>query len=231
MVLSGRELIARVSQDTIIENIDWGNYKGWQFDLNLGEQAFITGRNKPIVLEKGGYLTVRPGEFALLLTDEYIKMPRDLMAFINIRFTYKKMGLLNISGFHVDPGYNGKLIFSVYNAGPNDIIMQQGKPIFMIFFQRLTENNSTFADELDAGELLPEEIKQHKDKIMKGLRKRSQSFMDIPLEMMSSIQGTSVSLSQNNSRIERLENNIKIYGSIAVAMIIALIGIILTRGV
>ncbi len=231
MILSGEDLINRVMQDQIFEHNEWKNFNGWQFDLNLGDQAFITGRNKPIILELGDYLTIRPGEFALLLTDESIKMPWNLMAFIAVRFTFKKMGLLNISGFHVDPGYVGKLIFSVYNAGPNDIIMQQGMPVFMIFFSEITKNTQEYATAIESGSTsLPPEIQDFKQTIVDGLNKKSTPYNSIPLDMMTSIQGTSVSLSQNNSRIERLENNIKIYGSIAVAIIISLIGVILTGG-
>jgi hypothetical protein len=40
------------------------------------------------------------------------------MAFISMRTAFKFKGLVNISGFHVDPGYKGKLIFAVFNASP-----------------------------------------------------------------------------------------------------------------
>ena len=42
--------------------------------------------------------------------------------------------LINVSGFHVDPNYKGKLIFSAFNAGPRDIILRKLDPVFMIFF-------------------------------------------------------------------------------------------------
>ena len=51
-------------------------------------------------------------------------------------------GLVNVSGFHVDPGFEGRLIFSVYNAGPRSIILDHGSKCFMIWFAKL----STSAD-------------------------------------------------------------------------------------
>lgn len=49
------------------------------------------------------------------------------------------MGLVNISGFHVDPGYSGKLIFAVFNAGPARIHLQKGQRIFPLWMASLDE--------------------------------------------------------------------------------------------
>ena len=234
MILSGEELLERIKEDDIFrrnKNI-WENFYGWHFDLRLGDEVFITRRDEPIKLQDGKeFVSISPGEFALLITEEEIKMPADLMAFINVRFSYKQKGLINISGFHVDPCYEGKLIFSVFNAGPNDIILRKSEPVFMIFFSKLTDDISKFQDALSdeskedyflglVGNTAYLNIKN------KNLKKKG--FTKIPSDMMLSIKGISVSLAENNSRIERLENRIKIYGSIAVGVIVALIGLILS---
>jgi dCTP deaminase len=46
----------------------------------------------------------------------------------------KFQGLINVSGFHVDPGYNGKLIYAVYNASPSPIQICENDNIFKIWF-------------------------------------------------------------------------------------------------
>jgi len=43
----------------------------------------------------------------------------------------------NVSGFHVDPGWSGKLVFSVYNAGPAETVVAKGEPMFMIVYADL----------------------------------------------------------------------------------------------
>lgn len=231
MILAGSELVKRVKKEKIFEDtIDWHCFTGWQFDLKLGKEAFISDNNKPIILGENDYLVIEPGTFALLETEERINMPHDLMGFIAVKFSFKKLGLVNISGFHVDSGYKGKLIFSVYNAGPNDILMQRNKAVFMIFFVSLTNALDEFMEQiksgsndllLDDGEL--ELIKSKEDKII-----RKSGYSGIPIDMMTAIQGNSVSLSRNASRIEKLENNFKIFGSIALTIIGALITILLT---
>jgi dCTP deaminase len=45
--------------------------------------------------------------------------------------------LINVSGFHVDPGYKGNLVFSVYNAGSSQISLSAGEPCFLIWFADL----------------------------------------------------------------------------------------------
>lgn len=80
------------------------------------------------------FFLIQPGQFALLYTEEALKIPKDALAFISIKASLKLNGLINISGFHVDPGFCGKLKFSVYNAGSEPIELEYGKPTFPIWF-------------------------------------------------------------------------------------------------
>lgn len=189
-------------QDYII-NYDPNLYNGWSYDLCLGEEVYITSEETPKFLTpQQPYVSIRPGDFALLITKEKIIVPDICMAFISVKFTYKQKGLINISGFHVDPNYKGRIIFSVYNAGPNDILLKLGEPFFMIFFE-----------ELD----------------VKCKRERKDNENEhIPTKMISEIRGQSSSLAENRQKIEKLEHDMKIYGSIAVAIITTLLGVILT---
>ncbi|HBC32316.1 MAG TPA: hypothetical protein DC024_13875 [Clostridiales bacterium] len=231
MILTGKELVNRVKNEKIFgDTLDWRCFTGWQFDLKLGEQAFISDDSKPIILGENGYLVIEPGTFALLETEEHINMPQDLMGFIAVRFSFKKLGLVNISGFHVDPGYKGKLIFSVYNAGPNDILMQRNRPVFMIFFANLISDMIEFMNQITNN---PKEfaLNQTELKVIESRRDtiiRDSGYSGIPIDMMTAIQGNSVSLSRNTNRIEKLENNFKIFGAIALTVIGALITILFT---
>ena len=66
-----------------------------------------------------------------------MKIPTDVLGFISIRARIKWKGLVNVSGFHVDPGFWGRLTFSVYNAGPGSIHLRQGDSAFLIWFANL----------------------------------------------------------------------------------------------
>ncbi len=87
-------------------------------------------------------VNINPGQFAFLLTFEDVSVPDNAIAFISIKSKYKFRGLINVSGFHIDPGYSGKLIFGVYNAGPMPIILARLEPVFLIFYANLDQTTN-----------------------------------------------------------------------------------------
>jgi dCTP deaminase len=125
------------------KNLDCASYR-----LSVGDQVFATSdkfassspsaalvsvlRDPPDNL-----LRIRPGQFAFLMTRESVRVPADALALISIRAGYKFKGLINVSGFHVDPGWHGKLLFSVYNAGPAEVIVERGDSMFLIVYADL----------------------------------------------------------------------------------------------
>jgi len=120
--------------------IDCAAYK-----LHVGNEIYISpdgtvtspNRHTKQGLWRGKSFTIPPGQFAFLHTEETVTVPNDALAFISIRARTKFKGLINISGFHVDPGYKGTLLFSVLNAGPNPIHVQQGQDLFLIWYADL----------------------------------------------------------------------------------------------
>jgi dCTP deaminase len=86
-------------------------------------------------------LTIPAGQFALVYTDETVNIPKNVLAFISIKAKIKLKGLVNISGFHVDPGFSGRLKFSVYNAGTKPISLTYGEPCFLLWFSEFDEED------------------------------------------------------------------------------------------
>ncbi len=110
------------------------------YELGVGPEAFITSKEEDTThLQDRSKVTIPPGQFGLLITRETIYVPPNAIAFISIRARIKFQGLVNVSGFHVDPGYRGQLKFAVYNAGSKDIVLDQDERIFMIWFADLDE--------------------------------------------------------------------------------------------
>lgn len=109
----------------------------WNYDLHLGEQVCLSSSAQLQRLAWGDDITIGSGEFALLTTEEVLHLPLDIVGFISLRFSTAVKGLVNISGRHVDPGYHGLIVFSVYNASPSPCVIARGDAIFMIVFSRL----------------------------------------------------------------------------------------------
>ncbi len=129
----------RIPAETLVDPYNEGHVKHCAYELSMGAEAFITssdGRTK-IVLENGESLVIPPGQLALLLTEEKVTIPVDAIGFISMRFGVKKRGLINVSGFHVDPGFSGRLKFAVYNAGSGEVTVSRGDRVFVLWFARL----------------------------------------------------------------------------------------------
>jgi dCTP deaminase len=141
-ILSNQQLIPILK--ALISPCNSDNLENASYELTLGNEYFAT--NNPegvkILIKEGEQITIKPGQLALLITKEIVTIPTNIVAFISIKASIKFRGLVNVSGFHVDPGFHGRLKFSVYNAGSRDIILDEGQRLFPIWFCQLTDSLS-----------------------------------------------------------------------------------------
>ncbi len=140
---SGETLQDRLPE--LIEPFDSGAIDCAAYTLRVGHEIYISpdreiaepSRHTKQTLTEGQGFTIPPGQFGFLSTAERIKVPDNALALISIKARQKFSGLINISGFHVDPGYEGALLFSVMNAGPKPLHLEQGQPLFLIWYADL----------------------------------------------------------------------------------------------
>jgi dCTP deaminase len=181
------------------------NLKEACYDLRIGDEVFLSEKRVPKRLtERDPYVILPPGQFALIKTFEKVRVPREYVALISIRSRLKFQGLINISGFHVDPTYEGHLIFSVQNVGPNDIRLRFQEPAFMIMWSKL----STPYNEPEV---------------------RPAGYDRITLEMMAQLGGPSVTLASLQKRLEELSLRLKIYGGFVIAAFLAVLALLLDK--
>jgi len=137
--LGTQKLKHLIETEHVIEPGD-GKVACGAYELCLGDEVFRTDskdKKKEFLTKAKEQITINPGQFALLLTQETINVPTNKIAFISIKAGIKLKGLVNVSGFHVDPGFKGKLVFSVYNAGSSPISLVKGEESFLIWFAQL----------------------------------------------------------------------------------------------
>lgn len=119
------------------------------YTLHVGPEIYVTpdhyepnpNQNTKRSLDLNEPFNIPSGMFAFLLTEEKIQVPNNAIAFISMKAKMKFKGLVNVSGFHVDPGYKGRLIFSVYNAGPMPIMLKRGMPLFLMWYADLDRSS------------------------------------------------------------------------------------------
>jgi dCTP deaminase len=132
---------SRLHAEAIVTPADESRIKQGCYQLSVGREACITNQHdetqKTILESADNTAIIPPGQFALLMTDEVVRIPANTIGFISIRFSYKAKGLINVSGFHVDPGFAGRLKFSVYNAGSQSVAIQRGDQLFMLWIANL----------------------------------------------------------------------------------------------
>ncbi len=122
------------------DNLDCNSYT-----LTIGHEVYVSPTDQAAdaktktkqQLNNGQAFTIPPGQFAFLLTEETVAVPSNAMAFISMKSTFKLKGLVNVSGFHVDPGFRGQLTFAVFNAGPTPVHLQQGQLCFLVWYASL----------------------------------------------------------------------------------------------
>ncbi len=189
------------------------NFNQASYDLCLGKEIYMVGNVAPQILSEGyPYANLIPGQFAILTTNETITLPDDVLGFITLKSTFKFQGLINISGFHVDPTFEGKLRFGVQNVGPSDIRLKFEEPTFTIFFAMLSSN--------DIGDSREGSGRVHFRPMSNGIR----------LEDVQLLGGGSLSLATLHKEVERLSTLVKVYGGLAVAALAALLVDLLQRG-
>ena len=218
MFWSGETLSQRAM--TLIHPFDAKRVDCAAYTLSVGPEVYVSPNDQTAdpttvtvrQLSDGEAFTIPPGQFAFLLTEEVVSVPADALAFISIRAKTKFRGLVNVSGFHVDPGYRGQLTFSVFNAGPVPVHLKRGHPIFLIWYATLDcetafKKTGTIHKGID-----PE--------IVTAVAGELQSFTGLSKK----IHGVDKSLRERIHKLEKKQVRFSVIGWIALGIIVALIG-------
>ena len=154
---------------SLIEPFNEAQVQSASYELCLGEEVYISAlpdtppkERKKIILGQKETVPIPPGQFAFLITSEIIKVPNNALALISIKFKFKSKGLINVSGLHVDPGYSGKLIFAVYNAGPLYLHIARGEKVFSIWYADLDKDDEKPRDK-KGYDLIPTDLMNSPD--------------------------------------------------------------------
>src|SRR5947208_14665852 len=104
---SSEKLKQRVEGGNLINPYDPMRIEHGAYELSVGPETFLTSdpSGKKQRLDEQGQVVIPPGQLGLLVTDEEVTVPLDAISLISIKTSIKFRGLVNVSGFHVDPGF------------------------------------------------------------------------------------------------------------------------------
>ena len=221
----GSKLLADGQAMGIVEPFYRERIDGSAYELTLGAEAYVTpshgddlrknGKEKldaPEVEEVGGKhlakgggtIKIPAGQFAFLLTEEIISLPVNVMGFISLKSKPKFRGLINVSGFHVDPGFKGRLIYSVFNAGPSLIHLARGDRLFLLWIADLAGTK------------------------LEDYAKKAPGYVDIPSSIITDVSRERHSLQALSEKVDALSENVRLIKFIAAGLISAVALVFIT---
>ncbi|MGN7614151.1 dCTP deaminase [Magnetococcales bacterium HHB-1] len=108
-----------------------------------GTASMIERSMKEVTIEEGGRYYLHPGKFALGMTVERIRLPDNVVGWLDGRSSLARMGLMvHITAHAIDPGWNGNITFEFFNAGPLPLALPPGLRIGAISFETLSTPTS-----------------------------------------------------------------------------------------
>lgn len=88
---------------------------------------------------KGGEFIIHPGEFVLAATEEWIKLPNDLLGILEGRSSLGRLGLIvHATAAFIPPGSRGHFTFEVSNISSLPVKLYAGMRVAQLAFVRMS---------------------------------------------------------------------------------------------
>lgn len=140
MILSDKTIKERLKKgDLVITPLNDNSIQPASVDCTLGDhflviddiQMDVIKMDQPIKYREitADSITIPAKSFVLATTEEYIKLPADLTAFVEGRSSIGRMGLFIQNAGWVDAGFEGKITLELYNANSLPIKLQAGRRV------------------------------------------------------------------------------------------------------
>lgn len=114
------------------------------YDIRVGSKGVLGGEGKEIEIRTEP-LELSPGAYAGIISYECLVLPENICARIGSKRAVSYDGIILLTGSVIDPGYEGHLLFGLYNASQRKIIIRHGRKICNIVFEILSEIPEKFA--------------------------------------------------------------------------------------
>ena len=107
---------------------------------NKEQEALLRtiGREETFVPSDQSFL-IHPGDLVLAITEEFIALPNDVMAFVEGKSGLGRLGLFIATATQVAPGFHGVVVLELANAGTVPLELQPETPIAQLVFQVMTD--------------------------------------------------------------------------------------------
>ena len=153
------------------EKRDWGSVNGkiliypfdlknlgpFSYDLCVGDEVFEHRTQRKISMSKEQEVFIDPDDVLLVLTREYIGLPRDLAASVKPRFCFVREGIFQ-SMTKIDPTWFGKLVVAITNRSKKRFQLTKGQAFCTLVIHKLDKPCSRVLNSSDTPALGKESI-------------------------------------------------------------------------
>jgi len=153
MILSDKSIKELIERgELVIEPYEEELVQCSSLDLRLGDEIALYEEGNVIdvreklenikVIRIEEYFEIKPKEFLLATTLEYVKLPPYITAFVEGRSSLGRLGLFIENAGWVDAGFEGQITLELFNANNTPIRLYRGMRICQLVFARLDKKPS-----------------------------------------------------------------------------------------
>lgn len=123
-----------ISRDTFQQS----SLEASSYDVRVGYKGILGGEGIEIDLRRDT-MELAPGAYGGVISSEKFNLPENICARIGSKRALSYDGVILLTGTTVDPGYQGHLLFGLYNASQRRVIIRSGRKLCNIVFERLSK--------------------------------------------------------------------------------------------
>ncbi len=109
-----------------------------------GERETVTAQldavmSDEIIIEDGDAFFLHPGDLALATTLETVKLPANIIGWLDGRSSLARLGLMvHVTAHRIDPGWEGKIVLEFFNSGKLPLALRPNMVIGALSFEVLS---------------------------------------------------------------------------------------------
>lgn len=115
--------------------------------LEIDEGKYQPTFTKTSYVRYGGEFFLHPGSFVLGITLEWIRIPKDLGAYVIGKSSWGRRGLIIATAASVHPGFTGCLTLELTNVGEIPVSIIPGMKICQLCIHNVESSNPEYVDQ------------------------------------------------------------------------------------
>ena len=147
MILSDESIKSLIKEKLIVDPLVDEHIQPASIDLTLGTHFLEVDSTQSATIKldeeikyrsiESQSITIPARSFLLATTEEYVKIPNGLSAFVEGRSSIGRMGLFIQNAGWVDSGFEGKITLELFNANALPIELNAGRRICQLVFCKM----------------------------------------------------------------------------------------------